>query len=574
MATELALLSDLGLIILAGTVFALFFKKLKQPLIVGYILAGLVLGPLALGVIRDFETIRSLSELGVAFLLFGIGMEIDFSRLWEFKRTIVIGGILQVLATAAIVSFLMQFFGLAFVESLYVGFIVAFSSTVIVVKVLTDQKQLNSLEGKLIVGYALVQDLAAVLILPVLANPAALTDAGLFGGILLNLAALFVLAFLLSRFVLPKVTAFAAQTPELFYLTILASFFVFAQAAIMLHFSLAASAFVGGLTLGRIRFNLEAQSIIRNVRDLFATVFFVSLGLQLNLIPQSANLIVLGVMLLVVFVLNPIIFALINLYEGFGLRTSIFIGFALAQASEFSFVLANQGFGLNQISEPIYNLAVWTILISMIATPYMISYSDSITRFIHRLSPRKNIFFKRRMSSLEKVPGGELADHIVIAGAGVFGSNLAFGLQNRAPILVVDSDPQVVAHLNQKGIPAVYASRYNQEVWEKVSLEKARVIVVTIPHAKTAVELVRQFRKSAPQTPIVCRAHYYSEVMDLYSAGADLVAMPQIMASNYTISIIREYLASGKRPKASVLEEEYLKVLKEKIKEERFVNLF
>ncbi|MFH0955194.1 MAG: cation:proton antiporter [Candidatus Micrarchaeota archaeon] len=568
MVAELVLLSDLGLIVLAGTLFAFVFRQLKQPLIAGYIVAGLILGPLVLGVVSDFQTISALSELGVAFLLFGIGMEIDFSKLWEFKRTIVIGGILQVILTAVLVSGLMQFFGLALVESLYIGFIVAFSSTVIVVKILTDQKQLNSLEGKLIVGYALVQDLIAVLVLPVLANPAALTDPALFAGILLNLLFLFVLAWVLSRFVFPVITGAAAGTGELFYLTIMASFFVFAETSILLNFSLAASAFVGGLALGRIRFNLEAQSIIRNVRDLFATVFFVSLGLQLTLIPASANWLILGVMLAVVFVLNPLIFALINLYAGFGLRASIFIGFALAQASEFSFILASQGFKLGHITEPVYNLAVGTILISMIATPYMMKYSDSFARFLLRFIPMHNRFFERRLSTLEQLPEREMSGHIVVAGAGMFGSNLAFGLAEQAPVVVVDSDPQVVAHLNKNGMAAVYASRYNHEVWEKLNLQKARLIVVTVPHAKTAIELVRMFKKFAPQTPIVGRAHYYSEALDLYSAGVDFVAMPQVMASNYTISIIRDFLTTGKKPKPSLLEQEYLKVLREKTSDE------
>ncbi|MBU0636269.1 cation:proton antiporter [Candidatus Micrarchaeota archaeon] len=568
---EAILLQDLGLIILAGTFLAFIFKRFKQPLIVAYIFAGLLIGPLGLGVITDHANIAVLAELGVAFLLFALGMEIDFSRLWQFKRPILLGGLSQIVVTVSIVTVLTNFLGLALIESVYLGFMMAFSSTVIVVKILSKRKQLNSLEGKLIIGYVLVQDLVAVLALPLLANPAAISNAGLFFNIIASLGAILVLAFLLNRFVFGRLIRYAAKSPEIFYLTILSSFFFFTALSVYLNFSIPVGAFIGGLALTRGSFSLEAVSTIQYVRDLFATVFFVSLGMQLTLLPFEAPLLIFAVMLGVVFILNPIIFGLVNLSAGFGLRAATFIGLALAQSSEFSFILASQGFVLGQITEPIYNLAIWTIIISMIATPYMINRADKFYGFFHKYFPRARIlFFERRLIELEKLPKDkeELENHIVVAGAGVFGSALATQLKSAGTVVVVDQDPEIVQHFIQKGFTAIYASRNNHEVWERVRLNKAKLLVLTVPENATAIQILKAAKKANPKIMVFARAHYYRDALGLYNNGADYVVMPQIIGSNYALKEIKEFLETGKHPRAKLLHEEFLKILEEKAKEE------
>ncbi len=572
MAAESLLLQDLGFIILAGTLVAFLFRKLNQPLIVAYIFAGLLVGPIGLGLIRDTANVGALAQLGVAFLLFALGMEIDFSKLWQFKKPVLLGGLGQIVLNTLVVAALVHWIGLGLMESIYAGFIVSFSSTVIVVKILSERKQLNSLEGRLIIGYALVQDLVAVLVLPLLANPSAISNAGLLVGILASLALLLLLGILLSKFVFPFLIRSSAKHPELFYLMVLSSFFFFTAVSLQLNFSLAAGAFIGGLALSRTTFSSEALSIIRNIRDLFATIFFVSLGMQLTLFPFQANFLVFLVMIGVIFILNPIIFTVVNLSEGFGLRVSLFIGLALAQASEFSFILASQGFALGQISESVYNIAIWTIIISMIATPYMINRADSLHNWIRRrLVPKPIPFFRRRLEQLERLPPSAepLENHIVIAGAGVFGSTLATQLQSKGPVVIVEQDPELVYHFAQRGFFAVFGSRQNQDVWEKTRLEKARLLIVTIPDKNAAVQVVRNARKKNPGLFIFGRAHYYRDALELYKNGADFVVMPQIIGSNFSLQLIEEFLDTGKKPKAAPLEDEYFRLLEEKaLKEE------
>ncbi len=557
MALETTLLFDFGLVILAGTVVGLLARGFKQPLLVGYILAGIAIGPIGLSLVQDLGIISALSELGIAFLLFAIGMQIDFSRLAQFKKEILIGGISQVILTALVVVIAAPLLGTSFIESVYLGLIVAFSSSVLAIKMLTDAKQLNSLEGKLIIGYALVQDVLAVLILPVLANPETIFSTQQLLQTGAGFAALVVTGYLLSRFVFPRVTSTAAKTEELFFLTIVSSCFVFLFLSAQLKFPLAVGAFIGGLALSRIPFSLEAQNNIAYLRDLFGTVFFVSLGLQLT---SPATLLanpLFWLLLLTVFILNPLIFAGINLVLGFGLQTSLLVGLALFQASEFSFILARQGLALGQIPQTTFDTAVWVILLSMIATPYM-------TKLHHRLYPLMKQLFRfkeqlgfleRKLRPLQKLPAEvQLQDHVLIIGAGVFGEQLATALHQTEQVLVIEQDPDIVQKMLQQQIPAVYASKNNIAILEKIGIEHAKILVVTVPENATAVRLVQMARTQNASAAIFTRAHHYHDALALYNAGADLVILPQVLASNYCLTEIEKTLQTGKRPRPGLPE--------------------
>lgn len=566
MVQEFTLLFDLGLVLVAGTVFGFIARELKQPLLVGYILAGLVIGPLGLHLIGDYAVISVLSELGVAFLLFAVGMEIDFSKLSRFKSVILVGGIAQVVLTTLIAALAVFAVGFAWLESVYLGLIVAFSSSVIAVKILTDSKQLNSLEGKLIIGYALVQDLLAVILLPLLQNPATLFSVQTFAPLIAGFAVLIVTGFVLSKWVFPRVTTEAAKNQEVFFLTTVSSCFVFVFLSNWMGFPLAVGAFIGGLALGRIPFNLEAQNSVHYIRDLFGTVFFVSLGLQLKVLALSP---LFWILLGIVFVLNPLIFTVLNLLLGFGLQTSLTVGLALFQASEFSFILGRQGLELGQLSQSAFDTSVWVILLSMILTPYMVRFNRPLYRLFSKIISRFRgylFFFERRVSGLQNLPPqDQLSDHIVIAGAGVFGRQLVDSLRSTERVLVLEQDPDIVSRLQAEKVPAIYSSRSNLAVLEKIGLEKAKLLVVTIPDPVAALSLVRLAREKNPSLAIFGRCHRLSEAQELYAAGADMVILPQVMASNYCLQEIQKSLASGKRPNYA-LQERFLGYLAEEQK--------
>ena len=566
------LLLDLAFIILAGTIFAFIARLLKQPLLVGYIIAGIVIGPIGLHLIQDYAPITVLAELGIAFLLFAIGMQIDFSKAWRFKKTILLGGLSQIVITAITVTAIMQYFGLEFVESIYIGMIMAFSSTAVAVKLLSDSNRLSSLEAKLIIGYLLIQDFAAVIALPLLANAGNLFSLGPFAKLAGGVIVLFLLAFVFSKKVLPRIMQVSVKDPEVFYLTTISTCFLFMLIAYIADFSIVVGAFIGGLALGKISLSSEALSKVKYIRDLFATIFFVSLGTQLSLSIFSAESAFLyPILLAIVFILNPLIFYIVTLYSGFGNKIAWFVGLSLAQASEFSFIIAMQGLNLGQISEALYNTVIWVILISMIATPYLMKSSGRVANFFQKLgrkSPRRRNFFERTLKLYTELPDPkELKGHIVVAGGGVFGGTIAQALKNKESVVVVDHDPETLHKLSGKKITAVYGSRTNEEIWYKVGLKNAKALVVTIPESETALGLVKKAKHANPKLAVFARAHYFKDAVALYNAKADFVVQPVVLGSNACLEAIQNFLSNGKVP-SQALQAEYLRVLKEKAEEE------
>jgi CPA2 family monovalent cation:H+ antiporter-2 len=575
MVVELTLLVDLAVIILAGTTIGCIARALKQPVIVSYLMAGLVIGPLGLKLIANSADIMLFSELGVAFLLFAVGIETDIARLVRLKGTIIGGAFLQVFITAAIVFSIMQFFGLPFMESVYLGLIMAFSSTVIVVKILTSRNEVSTLHGRLIIGFAVVQDALAVLLLPVLARPETILQLNVAGSFLLSVFSLFAMAYLLNRYVLPKLLEFFANTPELFYLIIVSVCFLFISLSVLFDFSIAVGAFIGGISLSSLPYNVEASSKIRGLRDFFSTIFFVSLGMQISLGVGNFPISLLLIMLAVVYLLNPLIYFLISLFAGYGGRIAFLIGMALGQASEFSFILASQALRLGQMSESTYTVALLVITISMMTTPYLIENSNFVYNRVEHIfdrfvPPAKRAYLRQKLRKLEKLPERRyLKGHVVLVGAGVFGSGIVNLLKHYGTFVVVDHNPHIVTDLINKRHNAVYGSPGNSEVWQKVALKNARLLIITIPNVKETVRLIKLAKELNPKIVVFSRAHYSKDALVLYENGSDLVYMPNVIASNSFMRDVCTFLESGKISTVVNLQDEYLSYLKEKACEEK-----
>ncbi|MCR4368310.1 MAG: cation:proton antiporter, partial [archaeon] len=466
---------DLGLILLSATVFNYIARLLKQPSLLAYIAAGIFVGPLVLGNIglsfagvsvgvTTTEEILILSELGVAFLLFSVGVESNFSKLAELGKIAVIGSVVQVFLTALLVFVFNHFLGLlSFEQAIYLGLIVAFSSTTIVVKLLSDNHEINTLHGRLMIGFLLMQDVLVILALPMLENISSALSPIFVGILLAKVLVLLAFAFILNRFIYPKVFEFATQSEELFFLSAISSVFIFIFVSYFLNFSIAVGAFVAGVTLSTLPYNLEVLHKIRGVRDFLATIFFVTLGIQLTFsfvaFPIALALVLVGI----VFVFKPLIYFVITLFSGYGSRVSLSVAFGLAQVSEFSFILANQGKVILDQTPGLYSFIIGLIALSMAITPYFMGY----TEFFHGIS--KRIFggvlspvthsprLNRRINALEKIPE-KLSNHVVVFGGGLVGSGIAAAFNSSQKVIVIDNDSEVVWDNNQRGINAVYGS--------------------------------------------------------------------------------------------------------------------
>jgi len=582
----LALVADLGFILLAATLLNFIARLLNQPPLLAYIAAGILIGPFGLGALNlsyagiaigvtTTEQVLLLAELGVAFLLFSVGVETDLRKLMEFGKLAVVGSVVQVLLTALLVFVFNHFLGiLSFEQSVYLGMIVAFSSTTIVVKLLSDAHEINTLHGRIMIGFLLMQDILVILALPLLQNIGATLSVETIFPLLLKAVFMMVSAYLLSRYVYPVIFRFASKSEELLFLSAMSSVFAFIFISAMLEFSISVGAFVAGVALSTLPYNLEVLHKIRGVRDFLATIFFVTLGIQITpsfaQFPIALALVIAGI----VFIFKPMIYYLITVISGYGGRVGLVVALSLAQVSEFSFVIASQGKGILEQTPGLYSFIIMIIALSMALTPYFLAYSENFYAFLNRIFGqsimplKRSHLLHRKLEKLEAVPIN-LSGHVVVFGGGTVGSSIAESLHRHYDVIVVDSDSEVVSYQIGNGLDAVYGSMDNREIWHKVCVEKARLVVIATPFSSAAISLVRYLKNVSPQTAIFARAHYFKDALRLYEGGVDFVVMPHVIGSNLFVRKVFEYLEGGTVEELVNYKAEFMKYLSEKVLDEQ-----
>lgn len=589
------LFTHIAEIIVVATIMSAILKKFKQPTLFAYILAGILLGPIFLGSVNwqaygvPFQVgineisseIQLLSLLGTSLLLFSIGIETSIHRLLKVGRPVLFGTMLQVLLVI-IFTFILTVPTslLSFEQAFFLGTIIAFSSTLIVVKLLSDSNELNTLQGRLMVSMLLLQDFLVVFFVPILANISNIMNIEIFLGIIGRSIFLILVAIVLNRLVFPKLFRVAAQEQELFLLSSIATAFVFMGISYLLRIPEPIGAFIGGLALSTLPYNLEIFSKIRALRDFFLTIFFVSLGVQLSFSFFALNPFLLVAIILLVFIIKPLIFFAIALMLGYGSKMGVKLGLGLASISEFGFeitaiaAMTVMSSGGAIFPKEIASFVVTIIAISMIITPYLLTSSSRVGQWIYSLARKaphhlRHDFFNRRLNELENVPPkSELKDHIIIIGGGTVGRGLAKALVKTNQVLVVDHDPVVVAQGQRDNLPYVYGTSENEALWDKLDLKDAKLVVVTILNHKEALLLIKQAKHFHPKINLFAVAHYFSDTLDFYRHNVDFVAMPSIIGSNIFLQQIMSFIDSGKVSSAQGFKTEYLAYLEEQVAEE------
>lgn len=591
----LILFTHIAEIIILATIVSAVLKKLKQPTLFAYILAGILLGPLVLGSIdwsglgipfeigiKEVSTeINLLSLLGTSLLLFSIGIETSVQRLLQVGKPVLFGTILQVLLVIASTFILTVPTGLlSFEAALFVGTIIAFSSTMIVVKILSDSGELNSLNGRLMISILLLQDFLVVFFVPLLGNIANLGDIMFLLAIIGKSLFLILFAFFMNKFVFPRLFKVASQEQELFLLASIATAFTFIGLSVLLKIPEPIGAFIGGLALSTLPYNFEIFSRIRAIRDFFLTIFFVSLGIQLSFGFASINPFLIGSIVLLVFVIKPLVFFGIALLLGYGSKVGVKLALGLASISEFGFAITSIALVATAssagavFSVELASLIITVIALSMLITPYLMVSSSKVAQFLYQLTRKlpkgfRRDFFNRSLEKLEKIPSKrELKDHIIIAGGGTVGRGLAKALLKNNQVLVVDHDPEVVAQGQADGLPYVYGSSESDSLWERLDLADAKLIVITILNHRESINMVKQIKQQCPVVPVFAVAHYFSNSLDFYKHKVDFVAMPSIMGSNIFLENIAKFIESGKISYVQNFKSEYITYLEEQAKEE------
>jgi Kef-type K+ transport system membrane component KefB len=545
------LIRDVTLCILFAWVLGLVAHFSRQPLILAYLIGGFVIGPFGIGWVHSEESISVISELGLIFMLFMIGLEIDLKKIIRAGKVILftaggqmIGGCL--LGIVFFVGIGLSLGGGKF-DALYLCVACVLSSTVIIVKVLYEKRELDTLPGRITLGVLVLQDIFAILFLAV--QPS--LDDLQIGIVLLSVVRVGVLvatALLLSRYVLPKLFHQIARQPELVLLGALAWCFLIGEVAERLHLSREMGSLVAGVSLSTFPYALDVTAKVTTLRDFFITLFFVALGMTIPV--PSGSVISLALVIAVFTVVSRLVTTFLPLYLlKQGLRASLLPALNLAQISEFSLVVIQTGVAAKHISMQTANAASFAFVILAVVSTFVIARSDQITRAA--IGPLKRL-------GLRDLDHGQDADHeggghgearrIVILGFFRAASALLSEIEQQdksllGQISVVDFNPNVFRTLVQRGIHVVYGDISNVDTLTHAGVGKAEIIILSVPDSllkgANNEKLVRHVRSLNPTAKIVATADLLADVDDQYKAGADYVTVTRISDARELYKVIQ-----------------------------------
>jgi Kef-type K+ transport system membrane component KefB/Trk K+ transport system NAD-binding subunit len=533
MVIEGNLFVELGVIIIIAAVIAYVLRLIKQPQILSYILAGVLLTPV-LHLVTNLAIIESMSTIGIAFLLFLVGLEMDIKSLKNVSFVSSLGGIIQV-AVLFIVGYLVALLlGFLTLEAAYIGLVVAFSSTMIVLKLLSDKKKLNTLHGRIVIGILLVQDIIAILALSILNS---LNDFSiqLFGVAFVKFIALFGLAFIASKYIFPKVFRFAAKHQELLLISSLAVCFSFSLGFHYLGFSVAIGAFIAGITLGNLDYNIEIISKMKSLRDFFSLLFFVSLGMGLSLGVFKKFWVPLLILLFIVLIFKPIVIMTICSLFKYTRKPSFLVSNSLAQVGEFSLILAAQGLLLGHLSQDLFSLVVVVTLISIILTSYFIKYDNSIYKLLKK--PLK-IFDKFSTEGLEYFPS-KVKPEIILCGQNRIGYSVLENLKkDKEKVLIIDFNPEIITRMAKEGYHCLYGDVTDEEIIERMDLKHISILISTVPGLQANLLLIKKVKQENKRAKVIVNASSIEDSLTLYKHGAHYVIMPHFLGGERGANLI------------------------------------
>ncbi|MGH7570084.1 MAG: cation:proton antiporter [Gemmatimonadales bacterium] len=550
---QLHALKDLAVIFAGSLLVILAFHRLRLPAMPGFIVAGMLLGPNTLGLVSDVHRVEALAEVGVILLLFTIGIEFSLSRLKEMGRQVAGVGVAQmgftILATLAV--------GLAFLPrwevALFLGFLVALSSTAIVLKILTDKGEIDAPHGRLATGVLIFQDLCVVpimLALPFLAGTAQGGAVGL--GLALGKAGLVVIGVVVAaRTLVPRALSEILKTRsrELFLIAVILIGTLTALGTAAAGASLALGAFLAGLVISESDYAHQALAELMPFRDLFISLFFVAVGMlvQLDVLRAHPFLTLGGVAVLMVG--KTLAAAVGPALLGYSGRVALLAGVAVSQIGEFSFVLAKEGRAAGLLADGLYQPFLVAAVFTMLVTPFLLQGGPALLDGLERVIPLDRLlpgFRPRGFAAVEE----PITDHVIIAGYGLNGRNLAAALRAiRAPHLIVELNPQTVRNARARGEAAFYGDATREEILRALGIERARLLVVAISDPAATRRMVRVARGLNPRLHIIARTRYVVEIPELTRLGANLVIPEEFETS---IEIFSRVLAHYRVPDADI----------------------
>ena len=509
---------------------------LRQPVLLGYLACGLIIGPFGLGQITQIEEIKSLAEIGVVFLLFALGVEFSLAELKRVKDIALKGSLLQIGLTIALVALFTSLLGWVEtpIKGIFMGAVLSLSSTAVVLKTLTERGEVNTIHGQIMLAVLIAQDLALGLmlaVLPTLDRPDNIVPA-LIGATIK--AVLFLASAIAAGYwVIPKIMTTVAKTEnsELFLLTVIALCLGVALITASLGLSIEMGAFVAGLTISEIDYADQALAKIIPLRDTFACLFFASIGMLIN--PDTLWLnfgIIIGLVTLVMVGKAIIVFPIIWQF-GYSFKTAVISSLGLNQIGEFSFVLAVLGEKLRFINQEQYDLLIGTTAITLVLTPIGMKFSPEIAQKLATMPLIADYLEQRQQNKGISVPE-TISNHIVVAGYGRVGQVVVRVLRDRGyTVLVIENSEAAIRSLRQESIPYIFGDADAELVLDKAHLAKAKAIAIALPDPSSTRILLKQAITINPNIDIVARSHSDREIDFLTKLGAAEVVQPEFEAA-------------------------------------------
>lgn len=538
---------DIIILILAGLVSGFIAHKARLPLVIGYIFAGILLGPYTGGVtVTNIHQIELLAEIGVALLLFSIGLDLSFKEIKEVRTIALIGTPIQILLCIGYGFGIGYMFNFNWTTSVILGTIISLSSTMIVFKTLMTRGLMGTLSSKVMIGILIIQDLAAVPMMIMIPQMYNLTQNLYdFGFILLKGAVVLALVIVLGTkfipFLLKQVSRLDSH--ELFLITITALGLGTGYLTYRIGLSFALGAFLTGMVLNKSDYNYKALNDIIPLRDVFGLIFFTSIGMLIDLSFIKNHILIVLLLVALIIIGKFIIFSLMSRAFGYFNVIPLAVGLGLSQVGEFSFVLARLGLSANQLTNETYSIILSSSVITMIISPLLAMATVPLYSL-------KNRFFKKETIQTINFPSTGLQDHVVIAGGGRVGSNIASIFQNLGfQFVIIEQDYSRFEKSKQKGFPVIFGDASQETVLSAAQAEKSRLLLITIPSIIIAREIVREALHRSPGLDIIARSDNLEDADELRAMNVYEVVRPEFEAS---LEIIRQSLLHFNMPVVAI----------------------
>ena len=532
---------ELAGIVFIATLFSILMRIFRQPLIVGYILAGIFIGPYFLNIYHSRDNIELFSKIGVAILLFILGLNLSPRVIKEVGKVSLITGIVEVIFSAVISFGISSILGFNFLTALFIALALSFSSTIIVLKLFSDKGALNKLYGRISIGFLLLEDIAATILLVVIASFAHTTDTNLatmFGLLFIKSAGILLTLYLVSEFIMPRISIFMASSSELLFLFSITWGLGLSALFYILGFSIEIGALIAGIMLSLTPFAYEIESRLKPLRDFFIVLFFVLLGSQMVLGNIFTLLIPAIILSFFVILGRPIIIMVTMNLLGYKKRTSFMAGVTITQISEFSLILIGLALSLGYVTKNISSLITMVGLITITISTYIIMYSEEIYVRVEKIL---GILEFRKPKDNEKGSGSEVYDILLFGYDRVGQDFLRVFKKLEKKFLVIDFNPKSIKALTESNIPFRYGDAQDIEFISELNLSKVKMAASTIPDFKTNMLLVGKIRDESPNAIIIVISHDAEDAEELYKKGATYVIMPHYLGARFATNMIGKF---------------------------------